>query len=62
MNQDQQQQPAGYRVRGRDRRTCSGVKQPPYMTRKGLVDYDRRSPFDRRATWLREFSIDVSNA
>ena len=60
MNKDKQQPSAGYRVRGRDRRIGTG--QPPFMTCDGLVDHDRRSPFDRRATWLREFSIDVSNA
>ena len=61
MSEDKQQQPANYRARGSDRRTCAATKQPPYTTREGLVEYDRRSPFDRRASWLREYSIDVSN-
>lgn len=60
MNKEQQQQPPAYRARGCDRRVFIGIKPPPYMTAKGQVDHDRRSPFDRRATWLREFSIEVS--
>lgn len=62
MHKDQQQQPPNYRVRGTDRRICVGVKQPPYMTSRGQVDHDRRSPFDRRANWLRELSFDFSNS
>jgi hypothetical protein len=61
MSNNKPQHPANYRVRGSDRRICAGIKQPPYTTRDGLVEYDRRSQLDRRATWLREFSIDVSN-
>ncbi len=47
------------RERGRDRRTRNGVEPPPFMTREGLVEVERRSPFDRRANWLREFAIDL---
>jgi len=60
MNDENKQQPATYRVRGKDRRTSTGIEPPPFMTRDGLVERERRSPFDRRATWVREFSLDVS--
>lgn len=59
MNEENKQQPANYRERGRDRRSRTGIEPPPFMTREGLVERERRSPFDRRATWLREFSIEV---
>ncbi len=45
--------------RGGDRRTHNAGEPPPFMTRDGLVDVERRSPFDRRANWLREFAIDL---
>ena len=60
MSKETKQQPATYRERGRDRRSRTGIEPPPFMTREGLIEVDRRSPFDRRATWMREFSIDVS--
>lgn len=59
MNEKNKQQPASYRERGIDRRSRTGIEPPPFMTREGLVEVERRSPFDRRATWLREFSIDL---
>lgn len=60
MNEESQQQPPTFRERGKDRRTRNDVAPPPYLTREGLIEVDRRSPFDRRATWLREFFINVS--
>ncbi len=45
-----------YRERGWDRRSRTGIEPPPFMTRNGLVTIERRSPFDRRACWVREFS------
>lgn len=59
MNEETKHQPTPYRERGRDRRSRTGIEPPPFMTREGLVEVERRSPFDRRATWLREFSIDI---
>ena len=59
MNEQPQQLAVPYRERGWDRRTRNGVEPPPFMTREGLVEVERRSPFDRRATWLREFAIDL---
>ena len=47
------------RVRGIDRRSRNRVEPPPFMTRNGLVTVERRSPFDRRACWVREFSVDI---
>ncbi len=47
------------RVRGIDRRSRNRVEPPPFMTRNGLVFEERRSLFDRRASWLREYSFDL---
>ena len=33
--------------------------QVAFLTRSGLVTVERRSPFDRRACWVREFSVDI---
>ncbi|MFN4325897.1 MAG: hypothetical protein ACK4FP_08420 [Azonexus sp.] len=46
------------RERGADRRSRNRVEPPPFMTRDGLVFEERRSPFDRRASWLREYFFD----
>ena len=59
MNEETKQQSASYRERGKDRRTRTGIEPPPFMTREGLVEVERRSPFDRRATWMREFFSDI---
>lgn len=59
MNEKITPQPPTYRERGRDRRTRNDVAPPPYLTREGVIEIDRRSPFDRRATWMREFFINV---
>ena len=50
-----------YRERGCDRRSRTGIEPPPFMTRNGLVTVERRSPFDRRACWVREFSLDIGS-
>lgn len=42
-----------------DRRLSTGITSPPYDTRDGMVLSDRRSPIDRRATWIREFSLEA---
>lgn len=59
MNDATKQQPEHYRLRGVDRRSRNGIEPPPFMTRAGLVAVERRSFFDRRASWVREFSIDI---
>jgi hypothetical protein len=40
-----------------DRRVRTLIDPPPYQTLEGLVTADRRSAVDRRATWIREFSL-----
>ncbi len=42
---------------GSDRRVRSVMSPPPYMTAEGEIRVDRRSCVDRRATWIREFSM-----
>ena len=50
-------QPA-QRKRGADRRCNILVSSPPFYTREGKILSERRSPIDRRANWIREFSLD----
>lgn len=45
-------------VRGPDRRHCTTVNPPPYLTLAGLILRDRRSHLDRRAAWIKNFWID----
>jgi hypothetical protein len=47
--------------RSGDRRVCRKIQPPPYQTVDGLVTGDRRSHLDRRASWLREFSLDLDS-
>ncbi|MBS1144047.1 MAG: hypothetical protein H6R14_1453 [Proteobacteria bacterium] len=42
-----------------ERRVCTRVTPPPYQTSAGVVMTDRRSSFDRRATWIREYSLET---
>jgi hypothetical protein len=51
-----------HKQRGADRRVCTQLAPPPYHTRDGKVLNDRRSAFDRRATWIRECSLDTSRS
>jgi hypothetical protein len=44
--------------RAGDRRSGKPMTPPPYQTIDGLILVDRRSQQDRRASWLREFSLD----
>lgn len=46
--------------RARDRRLCKNIQPPPYQTIDGLITADRRSHLDRRASWLREYSLDLA--
>ncbi|MDP2882702.1 MAG: hypothetical protein Q8N89_14125 [Azonexus sp.] len=51
---------ASYQPRQADRRACTHIAPPPYETRDGRVMTDRRSAIDRRASWIREFSLETS--
>ena len=51
---------AAHQQRCAERRVNTHIKPPPYETRDGLVLIDRRSTFDRRASWIREFSLETS--
>jgi hypothetical protein len=53
MSNEQHQQ------RRSERRVRTHVEPPPYQTREGQVLSDRRSAFDRRSTWIREFSLET---
>jgi hypothetical protein len=44
-----------------ERRVSTNIEPPPYETRDGEMSTDRRSTFDRRATWIREFSLETSS-
>jgi hypothetical protein len=50
---------AGKRRRGPERRASKLMTPPPYETYNGIVTVDRRSAVDRRATWIREFSLET---
>lgn len=45
--------------RATDRRACKQILPPPYPSMDGLITTDRRSYLDRRASWLREFFLDI---
>lgn len=51
---------ANYQLRRAERRVCTQVAPPPYETRDGRVMNDRRSAIDRRASWIREYSLETS--
>lgn len=44
-----------------ERRVRTHIEPPPYETCDGEMQTDRRSTFDRRATWIREFSLETSS-
>ena len=59
MTQDQspnRRAPAEFLPRGADRRRHE-LSPPPYHAAEGLVLHDRRSPVDRRATWIKPFRL-----
>ena len=45
--------------RAGDRRASKQIQPPPYCTAEGTVAVDRRSHVDRRAAWVREFSLEL---
>ena len=50
---------AAHQQRRAERRTSKAVAPPPYETSNGMVLTDRRSSLDRRASWIREFSLET---
>ncbi len=46
-----------FRPRSTDRRASNLLSPPPYQTACGLVLQDRRSPIDRRASWIKDFVL-----
>jgi len=50
-----------HRTRGADRRRNTVVSLPPFYGCEGKILAERRSPMDRRANWIREFSIDAAD-
>ena len=49
------------RKRGTDRRSNTLVSLPPFYSREGKILAERRSPMDRRANWIREFSLGAAD-
>lgn len=60
LMQSDPSQPA-QRKRGNDRRCNTLVSLPPFYSREGKILTERRSPLDRRANWIREFSLDTAD-
>jgi hypothetical protein len=58
---NQSDPPAGHRARGADRRSNTVVSSPPFESKEGTILTERRSPIDRRANWIREFSLDAAD-
>lgn len=54
--------PPAQRKRGADRRSNTLVSLPPFYSREGKILEERRSPIDRRANWIREFSLDSASS
>ena len=50
----------GNGCRSGDRRACKQIQPPPYATADGVVTKDRRSHVDRRAAWVREYSLELA--
>lgn len=43
--------------RGEERRVRSEIAPPPFAAAEGEVPVDRRTHVDRRAAWLREYTL-----
>lgn len=52
---------AGELARGNERRLCTKVFPPPYMTEQGVILVDRRSYLDRRSNWIRSYSFECES-
>ena len=64
MTQDESQdRSAGFSEgsRGPDRRFCTQLAPPPYPTASGLIFDDRRQYLDRRASWVKDFFMDIGD-
>ena len=62
MTQDESQAhsaPSSASSRGADRRFCTQLAPPPYSTADGTVQNDRRAYLDRRASWVKDFFMDI---
>ena len=62
MTQDESQDrsaESAERSRGLDRRFCTQLAPPPYLTVSGLILKDRRHYLDRRASWVKDFFMDI---
>jgi hypothetical protein len=62
MTQDESQAhsaPSSASPRGADRRFCTQLAPPPYSTTDGTVQNDRRAYLDRRASWVKDFFMDI---
>lgn len=51
--------PFDHADRGDERRVDSQIQPPPFTTPDGKIDTDRRQLIDRRAEWIREFSLEI---
>ena len=47
--------------RGTERRVRSEMTPPPFAAAEGLVAEDRRTHVDRRAAWLREYTLKLDH-
>ena len=47
--------------RGTERRVRSEMTPPPFAAAEGQVDEDRRTHVDRRAAWLREYTLKLEH-
>lgn len=44
-----------------DRRFCTKLSPPPYPTSEGVILNDRRCYIDRRASWIKEFFMNIGD-
>lgn len=49
--------PAPQKPRGEDRRRNLQLDGPPYTTKEGTVNEDRRTHIERRACWIHDFEV-----
>ncbi|MBU3698010.1 hypothetical protein [Dechloromonas sp.] len=44
-----------------ERRVCNEMTPPPFAAAEGQVAEDRRTHVDRRAAWLREYTLKLEH-